>query len=227
MVTLLPQGGQKAHWIMAPMSALQEIETEWKWTPLDTRGGHLWVSLVHGSLSEVIAVTAVLKHVNFKVHITVRLINIYSLVYCCCIPPGYDNSHSQCGVWFTFLLRSRIFQDSTINNQLSRTRQSTINYPGGPETNAVINFPQNSWCGYFASARTKGNWKERGSERIKTLPALVSRRVSEGNLFSNSLQTYYVKHLCISCILELEERFCISLRPPSFAYKFPCLCLHE
>ena len=55
----------------------------------------------------------------------------------------------------------------------------------------------------------------------------MSRRVSEGNLFSNSLQTYYVKHLCISCILELEERFCISLRPPSFAYKSLCLCLHE
>ena len=122
---------------------------------------------------------------------------------------------------------SYVLEYSTINNQLSRTRQSTTNYPGGTETNAVINFPQNSRCGCFASARTKGNWKERGSERIKTLPALVSRLVSEGNLFSNSLQTYYVKHLCISCILELEERFCISLRPPSFAYKSPCLCLHE
>ena len=118
--------------------------------------------------------------------------------------------------------------------EYSRTPLSTINYPGLDNPLSTIRegrkrtlLSTNSRCGYFASARTKGNWKERGSERIKTLPALVSRRVSEGNLFSNSLQTYYVKHLCISCILELEERFCISLRPPSFAYKSPCLCLHE
>ena len=33
--------------------------------------------------------------------------------------------------------------------------------------------------------------------------------------------------LSASRFLELEERFCFSLRPPSSAYKSPCLCFHE